>query len=489
MKKIGSLKEKTFKGGIFVFSYRVLQQFLNLIRLVILGRILGPKDFGIAGIALLTITIVDTFTQTGISQALIQKKEEVDKYLNDAWTFLVLRGIFLSIFLLISSSFIGNFFNSNESINAIRVLSIYFLFQSSLNIGVVVLWQRELQFKIFFIYQFIGIITEFFVSIFFALIFKNFWALIFGTISKSFVLLITSFLIHPYKPKFAFNIKILSPLISFGKWILISNIILFFLNQGGDIIIGKILGAYFLGLYQVAFRISNLPTTEITWAVSQVVFPAYSRIQEIKEKLKKGYLQTFSIISIFAFIFTLWIIIFGNPFVKIFLGEKWIEIILPMKILALWGFLRAHSATTGPFFQAIGKPYFATLYQFIRLLIFGIIVYPFTKFFGIVGTSLAILTSAFFVDIFAIFHVFKIIESKIKEIFEIFLPSILSSFISFIFIIIFEKFFISNYNIFNFFIIFFLFTFLYIFSFLFFINFLKNENFLEIKNLFLKTIK
>lgn len=298
--------------------------------------------------------------------------------------------------------------------------------------------------------------------------------------------MISSYFLHPYKPKIRLRKEILLPLFSFGKWIFISGIILFFLNQGGDIFVGKILGTYFLGLYQMAFRISNFPTTEITWMISQVTFPAYSKIQEEKEKLKMGYLLTLSFISLFSFLFLSFIIVFAKSFTLLFLGKKWIEIVLPMQVLSIFGVLRSFSATTGPLFQGVGKPELATTYQFLRFIILGIIIYPFTKCWGILGTSLSMLISAIFVDPFAIFHALKIVKASIKN----FLDSIYIPFFSFLFssflLILLQKISTNKNNFYLFFILLFFFTF---FSSIYLIFFLKINIFMKLKKLFLNSLK
>ena len=90
-----SLSQRVVRGGIWVFTLRITQQVFSLIRIVILARILSPQDFGLMGIALLTMATLETFSQTGFQQALIQKKENVESYLNSAWTVLILRGFIL----------------------------------------------------------------------------------------------------------------------------------------------------------------------------------------------------------------------------------------------------------------------------------------------------------------------------------------------------------------------------------------------------------
>ena len=72
-----NLSQKVVKGGFWLFFLRIINQGFSLLRLIVLARVLSPNDFGLMGIALLTMSVLETFTQTGFQAALIQKKEEI----------------------------------------------------------------------------------------------------------------------------------------------------------------------------------------------------------------------------------------------------------------------------------------------------------------------------------------------------------------------------------------------------------------------------
>ena len=80
------LSKKVVRGGICVFALRFTNRGLGFIRTIILARLLSPHDFGFLGIVMLAISTVQTFSQTGFQAALIQKKEDIESYLNTAWT-------------------------------------------------------------------------------------------------------------------------------------------------------------------------------------------------------------------------------------------------------------------------------------------------------------------------------------------------------------------------------------------------------------------
>ena len=117
-----SLSQRVVKGGAWVFALRIINRGLGLVRLVILARILAPADFGLMGIALLAMATLDTFSQTGFNAALIQKKEDVESYLNSAWTITIFRGIVLFVVLYFSAPYVATFFKSTEAKPIIQVI-------------------------------------------------------------------------------------------------------------------------------------------------------------------------------------------------------------------------------------------------------------------------------------------------------------------------------------------------------------------------------
>ena len=99
--KKSPLYQRVVQGGVWVFALRAAQQLLAMGRLIVLMWLLAPKDFGMLGIALLTMAILNTFTQTGFQLALIQKKQDTHSFLNAAWTVGLIRCMLLFILLFL----------------------------------------------------------------------------------------------------------------------------------------------------------------------------------------------------------------------------------------------------------------------------------------------------------------------------------------------------------------------------------------------------
>lgn len=421
-----TLTAKILHGGIWVFVLRGVERVLFLARIAIQARLLAPSDFGLLGIALLTIATLETFSQTGFDIALIQKRDNNKSYLNTAWTVMIIRGIALYILLLLGASYSSDFFDSPGSKSIIQVIGLSLLLQSFTNIGVI-FFQKELEFNKHFIYQFSGTLIDFLVAITAAFLLRNVWALVYGMLAGNFVRLTLSYIIHPYKPRLSFNLSQARELFDFGKWIWGSSIILFLLTQGDNILVGKLFGVAMLGYYQMAYRISSLPATEISHVISQVTFPVYSKLRDNTDKLREAYLRVLQFVAFLSLPITGLLFVLADDLTQIFLGSKWLPIAPLIQILSIFGLLRAFNATTGPLFHAVSQPSKLTWVSFIQLVFLGIIIYPLSTVADLVGVSWAVVLSNLICLFLAFRETFRILNLTVRDISKIMMPSLLAS--------------------------------------------------------------
>jgi O-antigen/teichoic acid export membrane protein len=421
-----SLSTRVVKSGLWILALRMLNRGLGFIRTIILARLLAPEDFGLLGIALLSISTLETFSKTGFDSALIQKKENVKSYLDTAWTVSALRGIVLFSILLFSAPLIASFFNSREATLIIRVIALYTLFAGLRNIGIL-FFQKELEFNKHFSYEFSATLVDLSVAITLAFILRNVWALVWGGLAASLARLVLSYVIQPYRPRIRIDKEGFKELFGFGKWVLTSGILVFLVTQGDDILVGKLLGVTALGLYQMAYTLSNLPATEVTHMISKVTFPAYSKFQEDRPRLKEAYLKVLKCTTFVSFPLAGGIFLFASDFIRIFLGNKWIPMVPAVQVLVLAGLVRSIAATTGPIFHATGKPRIDTIWQIVRLLVLSAFIYPLTLRWGILGTATAVFFSIFVATVGFLVEATKIIDCDINELAKIIILPLLKT--------------------------------------------------------------
>ncbi len=507
-----SLYQKSIQGGLWIILGHHFNKLLNLVRAVVLARFLLPRDFGQMAIAILSVSIIDTFTQVGVRQALIQKHHPVADDLDTGWTLGIIRGLIICVSLFILAPWIAFFFDGSAQLSqedilrpkeaAIRIfqednasmsylrnqfpeeirlefiqhdanlplpahlktqlqkslneiifseplwsqeafsafplsnttrnilnqkiqngdtprsnrvlieelfsegkcirpaildirtvtgiiqsMGFLFLLSSFINIGVLY-FSRDLNFGRQFIFQSAGSIAGTVAAISIAVIYQSVWALILGRLVGTFVQCVLSYLVHPYRPRLRIKWQHARAMWKFGRHVMWTAILRFFVIQGDDLFVGKILGLGTLGLYRYAYHFSSLIASEAGDIINKVAFPAFSRIQNNLPKIRGGYEKSIRYIVLAAYPFSGGLMVLAHELVSVILGPEWLDMVPTLQILCILGFCKGMQG--GNVFMALGRPGLITRLYGIRLFLMAISIYPLTKYFGMPGTAISV---------------------------------------------------------------------------------------------------
>ncbi|WP_058991653.1 lipopolysaccharide biosynthesis protein [Haloarcula sp. CBA1127] len=379
--------EQTVKSGVWVGVMNVTERGLELLLLVIVASLLSPRAVGLMGIALLTLSSLKKFSELGIKSALIQAEEDnVDDELNTAWTIETARGTVIAVILFLGAPFIASLFNEPAATDLFRVIALS-PFIVGLRNPAVVYFQKSLDFHKEFVYRVSGAVAYFVVTVGVALYEPTVYALAIGYIAGDAARFLVSYLADGYRPWPSFDIDVAKKRYNFGKWVTANSILYFLYSRGDDAFVGWALMASALGFYQLAYRLSNAPATEITQTISSVTFSAYSKVQNDVEKLRSGYFQTLRMTTLASFPAAMGIAAVAPAFVEAFFTPEWQPMIPVMQLLAIYGLLRSMGATMGPVWKAVGRPDYIAKLSAVRVALIAIFIYPATMTYGIEGTA------------------------------------------------------------------------------------------------------
>jgi len=108
--KNSDLGQRVVRGTFWSFCLRLFQAVFYLIKLIVLARLLDIEVFGIMGIVLIVVNTLHTCTQHGFSYALVQKTGKVKSYLDTYFTVSLLRGVAITILLVLIAPAVASFF-------------------------------------------------------------------------------------------------------------------------------------------------------------------------------------------------------------------------------------------------------------------------------------------------------------------------------------------------------------------------------------------
>jgi PST family polysaccharide transporter/lipopolysaccharide exporter len=416
----GGVGEQTVKSGIWASLANGLGRGLQFLKLGALTWLLTPNEVGLVGYALLTLAALRRVSKLGIEEALIEHAEDnVDAYLDTAWTLRTLRGVGIGLLAVLAAPFVAAFVGYPRAEPLIQAMAVLPLLKGLENPGVIY-FRKNLAFHREFVYKVGKAATIAVVTIAAAFVLRNAWALVIGDIAGGLVALAVSYVIHDHRPRPSLDRSKARELFGYGKWITASGLLVYLINEGDDFFVGWFIGAGALGIYQISYRFSNAPATEITHVVSSVAFPAYSKLQGDVDRLRSAFYQALTLTTVLSFPTAVGIVAVAPTFVATFLRPEWAEAARVMQILALWGLLRSLGATTGPLFQAVGRPDYATKIQFGKLLLIALLIYPATDAYGIAGTAAVIvLNSVLFSEPVASYLAVRTVDGSFRRFFRV----------------------------------------------------------------------
>ena len=387
-----SLTARVAKGAGWLYALEFSNKGLRFIQAIILARFLTPEGFGLLGIAVISRNALEIFSQTGFQKTLVQRKNIDNNLLDVAWTTSVIRGAILFLILFLAAPLVSAFFETARAVPIIKMLALVFLIKGFENVGTIY-FSKNFEFHRTFIWKISSLFVNVGVTIPLAVILRNEWAIVWGMLASSIASTTISYGIHPYKPRIKLDIDIAKNLFRYGKWILLQGVVVFLSKQGDKIVLTKLLGVTTLGIYVMALRFADMPTS-ITGTLRKVLFPAYASIQDSVQRLRDAYLKVLSTVAYLCMPACGGIFVLAHPFVIIFLGEKWEGAIIPLQILSLSILIKIITDSSAVLFNAFGKPSFTFKMVTFRVIILAIFVVPLTKKYGMNGVALSFLISS-----------------------------------------------------------------------------------------------
>lgn len=432
-----SLKNKVFHGILWVFITTASMKIVNLAISMILARLLEPSDFGLMAISLMIINFFEIFREFGIDQGVIQRKDS-DNVANSA--FFIYPSISFILYLLIYfiAPISAEYFKEDGLNEVVRVISLSLIIWSFGSLPKTLI-TKNLDFKKLVAPQLLPRITYGVVTILLASKGFGVWSLVWGKIAMEVISVLIFWYIIDWRPSLRFDTKIAYELLSYGKHVIIANVIIFFVSMVDTAVIGHRLGSENLGYYSIALTISGIFTTQISTTLSQVMFPVYSKIQENRNKLRWAYIATLKGISMITFPAAFGILSVAWYFINVFYGDKWLPSVIALQVLCIYGLSISILNISKNLYLAVGKPQIMTKIYIIQFFIILILIYPLTDKYNILGTSLAVTISAIVAMFFTFKEAGKIIDLNSLNFIKSIFPSFLGSIFMLLFIFSFQN--------------------------------------------------
>ncbi len=324
-----------------------------------------------------------------MGQALVRSKNVDAEDFQVVFTVQMIIGIVIYSMFFVVAPWFSIWFDNPMYTDLLRVSAISFLLRPFINIHSSWL-NREMMFKERTLVGFISAIIGSVISIVMAFSGYGVWSLIIGGLSGSVILM---FLISRLTPNKIYPIIKKSKVKKYavyGAKVSGNDIINYTRKEVSNLIISRIGGASLVGIFNKANSLGKLPFTTISAAAYQPVMREMSKVQDNLDQSRYLFLKMISLLVIYTLPVYLGLFFLAEPFIYVVYGEKWMQVVEPLRILSLAGLSYCIGHPCGAILAAHDRLGREMIVQFIGLVLIGLTTY-FGLQWGLSGVAWGIL--------------------------------------------------------------------------------------------------
>jgi len=327
------LKQRTIRGGFARLCAQGAGFFIRLASLMVLARLLGPKDYGLVGMVTAFTGVLSLFKDFGLSSAAIQRATVTEEQISTLFWINILVGALLALLSVALAPAIAFFYHEPRLFAVTAVMAAGFLFNAA-GVQHSALLQRQMRFTAMAVINTVGLIVGTVIAIGVAKAGYGYWALVAMTVTSPLIATIGFWLVAAWVPGGPRRRTGIRSMMHFGGTITLNGLVAYIAYNFEKVLLGRFWGADAIGIYGRAYQLVSMPTDNLNSAVGEVAFSALSRVQDDAKRFRSYFLKGYSLVLTLTIPITVICTLFANDVVLVALGPKWTEAVPIFRLLA-----------------------------------------------------------------------------------------------------------------------------------------------------------
>ena len=291
--------------------------------MIIMARLLTPKDYGLVGMLLIFISIAQSLIDSGFSQALIRKQDRTETDNSTVFYFNIIVGFLLYLIFFAIAPWVANFYETPELCTLMRVISLSVIF-NSLAVVQRALLTVNINFKTQAKASLSAAIVSGIIGISMAYYGFSYWSIAAQQLVNLGLNTLLLWVFTKWRPKTVYSWKSFKELFAFGSKLLVSGLIDVIYRNMYLLVIGKIFSASTLGYYTRAHHFAEFPSSNLTSIMQRVTYPVLCQIQDDDQRLAQIYRRFLRVSAFIIFPLLVGLSAVAEPFVVLLLKEQWL---------------------------------------------------------------------------------------------------------------------------------------------------------------------
>lgn len=324
---------KTAGGAAWLMAARLTTKCFDLIVLAILGRMLGPEEFGLVAIAMGLIIIVETALEIPVIQALVSLGKTDESHLDTAFTISLVRGAGLAALVAGLAVPFADIYGDHRLVLLTLALSLAPIARG-LYSPAMSIFNRNLSFVQDFFLEVTGKALASIIALMVAYSTGSYWAIAAATITSPTATVLISYYVAPYRPRL--SLKEWRHFAHFLGWTSASAILTGINWQCDRLLLGRFVSRTALGNFSMANDLSNLPPQALVVPLLRPLTAGFALVSGDLSRLRAAYLKANATLLVLGLPLIVAIAALAVPIVALILGDRWQESGYLLQWLALF---------------------------------------------------------------------------------------------------------------------------------------------------------
>ena len=385
-------KQTVFSNLIWRFMERCGAQVVAFVVSIVLARLLDPALYGRIALVTVITSILNVFVDSGMANALIQKKDTDDLDYSSVFYFNVAFCLVLYLGLFLAAPLLSRFYHDSSLVPVFRVLGLTIVISGVKNVQQAYV-AKTMQFRRFFFSTLGGTVLSAIVGITMAYRGFGIWALVTQQVLNAAVNTAILWLTVGWKPRRIFSLERLKGLVSYGWKILVSGLLDTVYLKLYQLVVGLRYTEADLAFYNKADQMPLLLVENINNSIDSVLLPVLSAEQDSRESVRAMTQRAIKTSTYIMMPLMAGLAVCAEPLIRLLLTEKWLPCVPYMRIFCIvYAFYPLHTANLSAI-KALGRSDIFLKLEVLKELV-SIVLLLVTMRYGVYAIALGLLVSS-----------------------------------------------------------------------------------------------
>lgn len=290
---------------------------------VALARMLGPDNYGVYGIGLAVLTFVAFLSGGSFAWNLMLLPSVGEDDVRFSFTWQLLAGAGCALAMYAAAPALAVFFSDPRVEAMVQLLSIASLLTAA-SAPATCLLQRDLNFRMLGLIQLASYAVGYLlVGVTMALKGWGPTALGAACVVQAAMVLVLSYAARPHPVRPLLSHAGGSAALATGRTVFVTNVVNWFLSNIDRVLIGRVLNAHAVGLYNVAYNLAAIPNTLLLGALQPTFLATGAKLQDDRARMAQGWLVAMSCVLVLAIPASAVFALLSDDLVRLLYGAAW----------------------------------------------------------------------------------------------------------------------------------------------------------------------